>query len=179
MSYTQLGGLVQRCVAVVLLCSGLVTVQAGAVEVSQPVVPEGNTELKLDRVAGRSLNVVISQSRIRESYPYKEALLWGGDVGELPRTVMTGIRIDYGKEAVFVPVSAFGDLGDVQRASLAPEGRGFVLRLHGGNTAAAYDATLRFDRGFITSRTVRLREFPDQRWDKTTFAFPRRSPDLP
>jgi hypothetical protein len=175
MSHIQLASLTLRWIVVLLLCSGVVTVQAGAVVVSQPIAPEGNTELKLDHVVGRSLSVVISQSKIADSYPYKDALLWGGDVGELPRTVMTGIRIDYGGEAVFVPASAFCDLGDVRQASLVPATRGFVLHLHGGDTAASYDATLRFDHGSITSRTVRLREFPDQRWEKTTFSFPRRS----
>lgn len=169
-------GLTLGWVAVVLLGLGVVAAQAAATGVSHAVAPEGNTELKLDRLAGRSLTVIISQAKIGDSYPYKDALLWGGDVGELPRTVMTAIRIDYGGEAVFVPISAFGDLGDIQRASLTVVRKGFILHLHGGNTAASYDATLRFDHGFITSRTVRLREFPDQTWEKTTFSFPRRSP---
>lgn len=174
MSHVSRAGLRLRCVVGVLLCLGVASAQGGAVEVLQTVALEGNTELRLDRLAGRSLTVVITQARIAGSYPYKDALLWGGDVGELPKTVITAIRIDYGGEAVFVPVSAFGDLGDVQRASLTPERRGFALRLHGGNTAASYDATLRFDYSYITSRTVRLREFPDQSWEKTTFSFPKR-----
>jgi hypothetical protein len=64
--------------------------------------------------------VEILQAKLDPSSPYKDALFWGGDVGEPPQTVLTSIQILQNKKAVFVTLSAYSDLGDVKFASLEP-----------------------------------------------------------
>ncbi len=99
--------------------------------------------------------------------------MWGGDVGEPPETVLTLIQVSQNKKPVFVRLSAYGDLGDVKFASLEPTKEGFALHLHGGNTATSYDATFSFSHGYLNTRTVRGREFPDEAWEKTRYSFPK------
>ncbi|MEA3197013.1 MAG: hypothetical protein QOF32_1065, partial [Gammaproteobacteria bacterium] len=77
-------------------------------------------------------------------------------------------------DTIFVPLSAYSDLGDVKSASLDPTTHGFTLNLHGGNTATSYDATLIFDQERLMSRTVTLREFPERR-ERDSYSFPKRS----
>ena len=76
------------------------------------------------------------------------------------------------QKLIFVPLSAFGDLGDVMSVSFSSIARGFRVSFHGGNTAASYDATLLFERGVLLRREVRLRELPDERWEKARYGFP-------
>lgn len=157
-----------------LACTVLVAVAARAAEAVSEAKPEGSTELRLT-LSGRSVQVVLWLTHIGTGYPYKDALLWGGDVGELPQRIVSSIEIHDGAEMVFVPLSAYGDLGDVKSASLEPTSHGFVLNLHGGNTAASYDARLTFEADYLVARTVTLREFPKQRREDTRYSFPKRT----
>jgi hypothetical protein len=99
------------------------------------------------------VQIEISQAKLDlSSFPYKGALLWGGDVDELPQTVLTSIHITQNRKAVFVPLSAYSDMGN-------------------GGTASGYDATFSFSHGFLKTRTVRNREFPDETWEETRYSF--------
>lgn len=132
---------------------------------------EGDTQLKITLSNGASAEVVLRQEKVNDSYPYRHGMLWGGDDMELPKTVLTSIEVNVGKKPVFIPLSAFSDLGEVKGASLEITPKGFNLRLHGGNTAASYDAILTFKRGYLLLKKVMLREFPTQRWEKTDYSF--------
>jgi hypothetical protein len=158
--------------AAVLLLIGKPT-GATAAETLSAIKSEGTTELTYKAPNGNIIRVEISQVKIESSFPYKDALLWGGDVGEPPETVLTLIQVSQNKKPVFVRLSAYSDLGDVKFASLEPTKEGFALHLHGGNTATSYDATLSFSRGYLSTRTVRGREFPDEAWEKTRYSFPK------
>ena len=161
--------------AVVLLAYLVVSMTSVTrAETLQPIIAEGNTELTFTRSGGSVVRVVIYQTKVGDSYPYKDALLWGGDVGELPKTVLASIQVKRDSETVFVPLSAFADFGGVKSASLEPTATGFSLSIHGGDTATAYDAMLKFDHGYLVSRSVTLREFPKQRWEKTSYSFVER-----
>lgn len=162
-------------VLVLLWCLGLVTTTVVAAEALHAVKPEGSTELIFKASSGNIIRVVVSQTQLGVSYLYKDALLWGGDVGEPPPLVLSSIRIRVNNEKVFVPLSAYSDLGDVKSASLDSTEAGVTLNLHGGETATSYDATFNFSGGYLVSRTVRLREFPDERWEKTHYSFPKRA----
>jgi hypothetical protein len=144
-------------------------------DVLHAVNPAGSTPLSFKDVSGGLIKVTVTQSKLDSSYPYRNALLWGGDKGALPQSIVSGIEIQKDNETIFVPLSAYGDLGDVKSVSFNALARGFRVSLHGGNTAASYDATLFFERGLLTRRDVRLRELPDARWEKTMYAFPRRA----
>jgi hypothetical protein len=158
--------------AMVLLLVGKPT-GATAAESLSAIKSEGSTELTYRAPSGNILRVEIWQTKLDSSFPYKDALLWGGDVGEPPQTVLTLIQVSQDKKPVFVRLSAYSDLGDVKFASLEPTKEGFALHLHGGNTAASYDATFSFSHGYLSTRTVRGREFPDEAWEKTRYSFPK------
>jgi hypothetical protein len=161
-----------RC-ALLLLFVGLVTTVAGAAETLSTIKSEGSTELTYKAPSGNILRVEIWQTKWDLSFPYKSALLWGGDVGEPVQFVLSSIQISQNERAVFVPLSAYSDLGDVKFASLEPTNEGFVLHLHGGNTATSYDVAFIFSHGYLRTRTVRLRELPNERWEKTRYSFPK------
>src|SRR5947207_820904 len=138
--------------AVALLLAGKTTVVSAA-ETLSPIKPEGDTELTYQAPSGTIVRVKISQTRLDpSSFPYKGGLLWGGDVDQLPQTVLSSIQITQSRKTVFIALSAYSDLGDVKFASLEPTKEGFALHLHGGNTAASYDATLSFRRGYLRTR---------------------------
>jgi hypothetical protein len=120
--------------AVVLLLIGKPT-GATVAETLSAIKSEGTTELTYKAPSRNIIRVEISQVKIESSFPSKDALLWGGDVGEPPETVLTLIQVSQNKKPVFVRLSAYSDLGDVKFASLEPTKEGFALHLHGGNTA--------------------------------------------
>jgi hypothetical protein len=132
---------------------------------------EGATQLTITSSSGANVEVVLHQEKVNDSYPYMHGMLWGGDDIELPKTVLTSIEVNVGKKLVFIPLSAFCDLGEVKSASLETTLKGFNLRLYGGNTSASYDAILTFKRDHLLRKKVMLREFPDQRWEKTDYSF--------
>ena len=163
---------VLSCLAVVWPLVGKPT-GATAADLLSAMKPEGSTELTYKAPNGNIVRVEILQTKLDSSFPYKDALLWGGDVGEPPQTVLTSIQISQNKKPVFVTLSAYSDLADVKFASLEPTKEGFALHLRGGNTATSYDATFNFSHGYLSTRTVRGREFPDERWEKTRYSFPK------
>jgi hypothetical protein len=96
--------------AVVLLLIGKPP-GATTAETLSAIKPEGTTELAYKAPGGNIIRVEISQAKIESSFPYKDELLWGGDVGELPETVLTLIQVSQNKKPVFVRLSAYSDLG--------------------------------------------------------------------
>lgn len=154
-----------------LTLSATVLVSAAATGPLQTVAAQGPTELKAIRVQGQLVRVLISQGPVSDSVPSKSALVWGGDVGRQPKTVVTSLQVACDNVPVVVPLSAYNDLGDVKFASLAPVSSGFVLNIHGGSTAAAYDAQLTLSCAHLISRSVQHREFPEQRWERTQYSF--------
>jgi hypothetical protein len=152
----------------------LAATAAVAGDVLHAVSPEGKTELSFETSGGKVVQLTVIQMKLDSSYPYRGALLWGGDVGEFPQTVLTSVQVEENRKTIFVPLSGYGDLGDVKAASFKSTKSGFEVTLHGGNTSASYDARLEFERGYLKSRTVRLRELPEERWDRTTYSFPQR-----
>jgi hypothetical protein len=145
-----------------------------AAEALFPLNTEGKTELSFKTAGGNVVQVTVNQIKLDTSYPYKGALFWGGDVGEPPQTVLSSVNVQEDNKTVFVPLSTYSDLGDVKAASFKSTKAGFELTFHGGNTAASYDAYLTFEDGYLKSRIVRLRELPEERWDRTSYSFPRR-----
>jgi hypothetical protein len=152
---------------------GLVTTIAMGAESLHPIKPEGSTELTLSAAGGDTVRVAIGQVSLGANYPYRDALLWGGDVGEPPQTVLNTLQVKENNEVIFVPLSAYSDLGNVKTGSLDATKEGFTLSLHGGDTAASYDVTLSFEHGYLKNRTVSLREFPVERREKTSYSFPK------
>lgn len=144
-------------------------------DVLYPLNPIGRTEASFKDRNGASISVAVTLLRLEDAYPYRDALLWGGDVGRLPGSVVSGLEIHKDKTTIFVPLSAYGDLGDAKFVSFQALPHGFRISLHGGNTAASYDANLFFKGPVLIKREVRLRELPDETWERTMYGFPSRS----
>lgn len=156
-----------------LACLALPVLGAQAAEPLQAVNPDGPTKLILK---GPAASVTLWIKKLSSAFPYKNALLWGGDVGELPEDVVSAVQVQAARVGeIFVPLSAYADLGDVKFASLEPTAYGFILRLHGGETATSYDAELVFRNAFLVSRAVTLRENPQESREETTYSFPKRT----
>jgi hypothetical protein len=158
---------------VLMVVLGFWPTSSHAASIAQTINPDGRTELTLTKSNDDVVRIAISQIKLGDSFPYKDALLWGGEVGQPPQAVLSSIQIKEKDKTIFVSLSAYADLGDVKVASLKPTTHGFELALHGGNTATSYDAMLVFSRGYLVSRTVRLVEFPDEALEKTTYSFPK------
>jgi hypothetical protein len=153
----------------------LTAVCASAAGTTQTIKPDGRTDLALTRPGMKPVRVALWLEKVETSFPYKDALLWGGDVGVLPLEVVGSIEVYDGDQMIFVPLSAYGDLGDVKLASVDPTARGFALNLHGGATASSYDAKLSFEGGYLVSRSVASREFPQQVREQTSYLFLKRT----
>ena len=142
-----------------------------AAETVHSIKREGQTELMFKRANGDVVKATLIQRSVTNTYFYKDALIWGGDVGQTPNTILSSIKIQEGGNVIFLPLSAYSDLGVVHHGSLIPQKTGFRLELSGGDTGTGYSAIFVFDHGYLRNRTVRNNEFPDSRVDTTTYKF--------
>src|ERR1700723_3212169 len=93
---------VGRCL-VQLLCLGFITTVSSATDALTTVKSEGSTELTYKAPSGNIVRIEISQSKLDlSSFLYQDALLWGGDVGQLPHTILSLIQISQNRKTVFV-----------------------------------------------------------------------------
>lgn len=103
--------------------------------------------------------------------PFKDGFRWGGEGSMAPLTLITSIVVQSGADELFVPLSAYSDLGDPRRISLKTTATGFELVIAGGDAGVAYNAVLVFKKGWLTRRRVAHREFPDEAWEETRYAY--------
>ena len=77
-----------------------------------------------------------------------------------------------GNESVFIPLSAFADLGNPRDIRIENYGgKSFGIVLTGGDAATSYTAKLEFVNNLLAERTVRHGEFPEEAWEKTQYKF--------
>ena len=146
------------------------TAGAGPADRRHAVRPQGSVDMSLTQP---DVQVTLETIKIPNDFVYKDALLWGGDTGFLPASVVSAIRVRQGARKLFVPMSAYSDLGDVHSAALLPDPSGFILNLYGGETATTYKAQLRFANGYLLSRVVSSGEFPQNAREETRYSFPK------
>lgn len=121
-------------------------------------------------VASGDLKVTVKTSKTGGS-PFKEGFRWGGEDSVAPATLITSVAVQIGAEKLFVPLSAYSDLGDPRQISLKPNAAGFELTIAGGDAGVAYNAVLIFEKGWLMRRRVTHGEFPDQAWEETQYAY--------
>lgn len=139
-------------------------------------INKGVAKLSGQLTDGTSVEAVVQTVKLTSQYPYKGALIWGGDVRgsgnvQMPKSVISLIDLRIGNEKVFIPLSAYSDLGNPMQASLEKAGHGFKITITGGDTATSYKAVLIFDNEHIQRRRVSLGEFPDEVWEETVYSF--------
>lgn len=118
------------------------------------------------------VDVSIETTEPPNNYAYVKAYTWGGDEASPPKKIVKSITIFRNEQSVFIPLSAYADLGSPRKISLQKlSASGFRLIISGGDAAGAYSATLDFKRNEITRRKVISGEFPKEVWEQTTFSF--------
>jgi hypothetical protein len=70
-----------------------------------------------------------------------ESWEWGFE-GECPRSVLSDVRVTWRNLVLHTPRSAFADLGEPHEAQVTAVGRGFDLKVTGGDAAVGYSAVL-------------------------------------
>lgn len=95
---------------------------------------------------------------------------WGAE-GTCPQTKVSKILVSFKKQPVFIPVSAFADLGNPRKAEIAQIKEGFAIEIIGGDAATSYKAVLMFKDGFLVSKKVVSGEFPDVAWEETRYGW--------
>lgn len=105
-------------------------------------------------------------------YLYSKAYMWGGDETSPPKRVIKAITVFRSGQMIFMPLSAYVDLGNPREISLEKlPAHGFRLILSGGDAAGSYKAILDFKKSDISRRKVISGEFPKEVWEETTFSF--------
>jgi hypothetical protein len=104
--------------------------------------------------------------------PFKYQFGWGADYsGETPpKYIVSFIEIKWGKESVYIPLSAYSDLTEPKNIELQVDHNNIILIILGADAGCAYQAELVFENAEIKYRKVSLGEFPD-RWEKTEYHF--------
>jgi hypothetical protein len=122
---------------------------------------------------GTLIKIKVLRGSISSNFPYKGALMWGegGDINILPKTVILTIDIKLGQEKIFIPLSAYSDLGAPKQVSLVKELHSIKLIIRGSDAGGSYKAILVFENGYIIRRKVMHMEFPDEVWEETVYSF--------
>lgn len=97
---------------------------------------------------------------------------WGAE-NECPHSVLVGLAVSVGLDQIFVPRSAFADLGSPTRIDVKPGPSSFDVIVVGGDAATAYTATLKFSRTELKRRKIFGNEFKQTAWEDTTYSFPK------
>ena len=130
----------------------------------------------------KDTNQAKTEVRIRKNVlstmPYKNALIWGGDEMNMPKTIITFVSVKANDEEFFVPFSAYSDLGNPRHVTLTKNKKGFEIQVSGGETSTSYKAILFFRSGVIYRRKVISNEFPNQVWEDTTYSFISRDSNM-
>lgn len=100
--------------------------------------------------------------------------MWGGDEENLslPKKIIHSVTVVKNKQKIFIPLSAYSDLGDPNYIELKPlSGKKFQLIITGSDAAGSYKATLEFENNEIWKRRIVSGEFPDDVWEETKYKF--------
>lgn len=118
----------------------------------------------------KAICVNLATERIN-STPVRKGYRWGGEDIEPPQSLVSQLTVAAHGGDVFVPLSAFADLGSPRTVEVRPTRKGFDVIVTGGDASAAYRAHLVFEGGVLTRRKVQHGEFPSEAWEDTRYKF--------
>src|SRR3569623_41541 len=99
------------------------------------------------------VNVSIEIIEPPKGYVYGKAYMWGGDETSPPKKIIKAITVVRNGQMVFIPLSAYVDLGNPKAISLQKRpAHGFRLIINGGDAAGSYSAMLDFKNNEISRR---------------------------
>jgi hypothetical protein len=111
---------------------------------------------------------------VQEPQPCKAASSWRwGAEDTCPKTFISALEVKAGDKPIFIPISAFADLGNPRTVRIEPckEKNCFVVTIVGGDAATSYSARLEFKNNLLIKRLVRSGEFPKDSWEETIYKF--------
>jgi hypothetical protein len=130
------------------------------------------------------LVVKLKTFQIDENRPSASSWEWGGDCPsanswrwgsewECPQRRISALEVAFEKQAVFIPYSAFSDLGNPGSIQIERSAKdtSYSIKIRGGDAATSYSAVLKFKSGLLLERIVRSGEFPSDAWEKTIYKF--------
>jgi hypothetical protein len=86
-----------------------------------------------------------------------------------PCSLVDGIDISVGANALFIPRSVFCDLADLNVAKISVKGSNATLILYGGDASESYTVSIEFDSAGIKRRVLASAMSPDQPLEETTY----------
>lgn len=157
------------CIAVTLLLLCLGVTQSFAAGVNF-VAGLATTSVALG--ASDSVRASVKVIEVPKDYPYDRAYMWGGDEDSSPQHIIETISIFRNGKLIYIPMSAFSDLGNPAKILLKRlSSDSFRLVINGGDAAGSYSAILDFRGNEIYRRKVISNEFPKEVWEETKFSF--------
>jgi hypothetical protein len=153
-----------------LLCAGAASLST-RVFAGPVAVPSAPSRIEICAAANVICAILVTE-------PFNKTLVrkgyrWGGEDVEPPQTVVSQLTVVVGGHDVFVPLSAFADLGSPRTVEVKVTRRGFDLIIAGGDASASYRALLAFQGRELTRRKVQHGEFPKEAWEDTRYKFNR------
>lgn len=133
-------------------------------------------EIRAERVVAGQLVKAVARIAPELKCSNADSWMWGADQ-ECPHQAITSLRVEWGRQKLFLPVSAYADLAGARWIEVNPDKQGFSIRIAGGDAATSYRAVLEFggdptrETGALRRREVRSGEFPDDAWEETRYSF--------
>lgn len=118
------------------------------------------------------VSIHFERSSPADSCPSGNSWRWGAEQS-CPNRRIASVNLSFRGRPVFVPYSAFADLGNPTTITLQRNGKSlrYEITVRGGDAATSYECVLRFKGGVLQERHVKSAEFPDDSWEKTTYRF--------
>ena len=170
-SSTPVKVVMRLCVSLIGMLAVLVAGHALGAQQSTAVAPEGETSV-VATVSGLAVRVKLKTHEVQIGKPSDQrppVIESSCTYSRYPCSVVDRLDIVVNGRRIFVPRSAFGDLGDVFRTEIAAREGGAVLTLYGGDASESYIARIAFDATRVTRRTLSPATEPDQPTQETAY----------
>jgi hypothetical protein len=103
--------------------------------------------------------------------PYRNAEPWGA-AEDTSAWIVAALVITLNDKALYVPMSAYSSLANVQALETRTTEQAFEIVLTGGAEHFSYTAVLTFDNaGVLKKQRTFSGEFPDELWEETAYSF--------
>lgn len=108
--------------------------------------------------SGETVQVIVVVGLQEPASPWAERM-WGSDEGSPTTRHVIDLRIVWADSVVWVPLSAYADLGQPQSLEFGKAAKGVCFIVRGGETATGYEASFFVDKGVLVRRRVHDGEF--------------------
>lgn len=158
-------------IATMVFCGKIIAAELSSADIVQA---KGNTEVSISLPNSVSVKASIVTVELPREYIYSDAFRWGGDNHQPPKFVVKEIKVARNGHEIFIPLSAFSDIGEPRHIKLeaVPKSQSnFRLIIRGGDAGGSYSATLEFKDDDILLKRVASGEFPKVAWEEIHYSF--------